>query len=57
MALRNKGLTFKICFRKSSITSRGASNPDGSYGIILIIHATYSNNEAKTNRTNNPSSL
>ena len=57
MALRNKGLTFKICFRKSSITSRGASNPDGSYGIILLIHATYSNNEAKTNRINNPSSL
>ena len=57
MALRNKGVTFKICFRKCIITSRGASNPGGSYGIILLIPATYSNNEAKTNRTNNPSSL
>ena len=33
------------------------SNPGGNYGIILLIYATYSNNEFKRYRTNNSRSL
>ena len=31
-------------------SEKGGSNPGGNYGIILLIHATYSYNEAKSNR-------